>query len=213
MAKSLAQGSVGRPAGATRDYGIMAARSRRLHLLAALAVGLLLAGCAADEANREEAIAARAALVGLSKADLLQCAGPPDKSAQSGDLEVYSYQAERLVRGNSGARSGFSFGSSGSAIFIPFGHQPDTTTVTSCRVRFTLRNDAVETVSYVQGTYGAARLSDCATLVRPCLRLTGYDREANDTWQAEGDGFGAEDDWQDGFGAEPPQRDDWESDW
>jgi len=186
----------------------------RLRLLV-LCAALALAACeTASDDDRQDAIDARTALVGMSKSDLLSCAGPPDRSARDGDLEVLSYSAERLVRGHSRSGATLGFGSYGTGIILPLGNdRGDPATVTSCRARFTLRNGVVEQLSYVEGTYGAQRLSDCGRLIRPCLdtvRTVPREpaTERDDPVLQDGD-----DDWQDYWKEEPQPRSDWESDW
>ena len=59
-----------------------------------LAAALLASSCANPQA--ELALRAPAAMVGMSKADLLSCAGVPERSAVAGDAEylVYTRRSE-----------------------------------------------------------------------------------------------------------------------
>ncbi len=85
-------------------------------------------------------------LVGLSKADLLSCAGVPVRSEKVDDLEFLTYK--------SGGTRGF---------FCRSGRY--------CEVTFTLQNSIVEKVTYTGNTGGRfSQGEQCAYAIASCLQ-------------------------------------------
>ncbi len=85
-------------------------------------------------------------LVGLSKVDLLSCAGVPVRSEKIDDLEFLTY--------SSGGTRGF---------FCRSGRY--------CEVTFTLQNNVVEKVTYAGNTGGRfSQGEQCAYVIAPCLK-------------------------------------------
>jgi hypothetical protein len=111
-------------------------------LVVSLIILATLAGCSyARRADRAElAQRAKTELVGLSKTELLTCAGVPLRSAIEGEQEFLSYGA-----------SGYGWGN-------------------SCVVTFVLKDGAVRTISYSGRTGRRSQNGEqCAYTVANCL--------------------------------------------
>jgi hypothetical protein len=111
-----------------------------------LIVLLTTAGCShARRADRAElAQRAQTELVGLSKIELLTCAGVPVRSTIEGELEFMSYGASSYGWGN------------------------------TCVVTFVLKDGAVETISYSGRTGRRSQNGEqCAYAVANCLDAQG----------------------------------------
>ena len=125
----------------------------------------------------ETARAAKVALVGMSREDVLACAGPPTQKAAEGATEVWSYPS-----GN-GATSSFSTASAygqGHAYGSP-GYASSTgsaygfgTTVSHrkfCIVNIVMRDGGVTAVNYSGPTGGLlAHGEQCAYAVENCVK-------------------------------------------
>ena len=110
--------------------------------MVALITLFIVTGCSiARRAERAElAERAKTELIGLSKTELLTCAGVPVRSSAEGELEFMSYGASSYRRGS------------------------------SCVVTFVLRNEAVETISYSGRTGRYSQNGErCAYTVANCL--------------------------------------------
>ena len=134
--------------------------------LLALAGALLIAACAS--ADSERALRAQTELIGMPTAQLLSCAGVPDRSRTAGDIEYFTYENERFE--STGGASVGVFGGSGhvgGGIRVPLATQ-----VTSdyCEATFTLRNGVVTELVYntARGN-GVRRYSVCGRIVESCL--------------------------------------------
>lgn len=164
-----------------------------------------LAGCANPRAER--ALAAREALVGLERTELLACAGVPNRSRVEGDTEFFTYGSE-LIEG----RSRFLYG--GGVFSGGFGRPHGQFVLTPgtdftsryCEATFVLEDGVVRQVNYVAASgIGAARYEQCYFIVASCLdHIAGgaTDDEAPDRPDAPADADDADDaDYEDDAGA------------
>ena len=124
--------------------------------LAVLALSLL-AACTLGRS--QDAKEARTKLVGMSRGEIIACAGKPKTAIKDGNLEYLAYYAGNpdydLVLG-----------------VKPTEVQKITGTARpkNCKVRIMLRGGNVESVSYTGNTGGLlTRDSACAAIVRRCL--------------------------------------------
>jgi hypothetical protein len=117
----------------------------------------LAAGC--TWGRSQDAKEARTKLVGMSRSELVSCAGKPKTAIRDGDREYLAYFA-------------------GSPDYdLVLGVKPNevqkitgTARPVNCKVRFMLRGGNVESVSYTGNTGGIlTRDSACASIVRRCL--------------------------------------------
>ena len=115
-------------------------------MIAILAIGLISAGCATLE-RMEAAEKASTELIGLSKIDILSCAGVPVRSEKINDMEFLTYVGGGDSRG----------------LFRRNNYY--------CEVTFVLRNNVVEKVTYGGNTGGYfTKGEQCAFAVAPCLK-------------------------------------------
>jgi hypothetical protein len=129
---------------------------------ALLCLLFLIAGCASAK-RQEAADLARTQMIGMSKADLIACAGVPSGQAASGRTEALAY---RFV------------GSSSSSTFVQAvpGQNAafaDTDTTTRwCEATFTLTDGKITSVGYRGKTGGllANRQETCGHIVDQCVR-------------------------------------------
>ena len=129
--------------------------------------GLLLAGAlaACTSAASERALLARQELVGMPKAQLLSCAGVPDRSRQEANVDYFTYENERI----------FGYGGSTVGVFGGSGHigtgvnVPLSTRLQSeyCEATFTLVDGRVAELVYNSSRGG--RYAECARIVETCL--------------------------------------------
>jgi len=128
-----------------------------------LALAALLPGCAMQRA--QQAAEARQQMLGLSRQDVLACAGIPAQRASEGSVEVWLYpsgnghtdtQSTASVHGGNGVTSG---------------HQTDVTTRRYCIVNVAMTAGRVSRVTYT-GPSGGLFAADeqCAYAVRNCIR-------------------------------------------
>jgi hypothetical protein len=122
---------------------------RKIGWMAGLIAGLVLCfgttGCAVHK-RMKMAEKGTSELVGLSKTDLMSCAGVPVRSEKVDDLEFFTY--------TSGGTGGF---------FCQSGRY--------CEVTFTLQNNVVKKVSYSGNTGGYfSEGEQCAYAIAPCLK-------------------------------------------
>jgi len=117
----------------------------------------LAAGC--TWGRSQDAKEARTKLVGMSRSEIVACAGKPKTAIRDGNREYLAYFA-------------------GSPDYdLVLGVKPNeiqkitgTAKATNCKVRFMLRDGNVESVSYSGNTGGIlTRDSACAAIVRRCL--------------------------------------------
>lgn len=114
-------------------------------LVTLLAVGAMSSGCAVMK-RVDIADNAKSELVGLSKTDLLSCAGVPVRSETVGDMEFLTYvsESDKLTLFRRGKRY--------------------------CEVTFTLKNGIVENVSYAGNTGGRfTKGEQCAYILESCM--------------------------------------------
>ena len=129
------------------------------------AAGLLLTACATGP-SPEIARNAQTALVGMPKQALLSCAGVPDRQAQAGGREYYTY-VQRPTGGYGPSTSvGIGGGSSsGVGLGLGFGLPLGGGGSPGCEATFVLDNGIVQQVSYP----GNVSLSDCSAIVQNCM--------------------------------------------
>jgi hypothetical protein len=138
-------------------------------LCLSVALGAGLAGCANPRA--ELALAARDALAGLERRELLACAGVPDRSREEGDTEFFTYDSQQIE-----GRAGFYYGG---GVFSggygrPYGRFALTPgadfTSQYCEATFVLESGVVERVTYVTASgVGSARYAQCYYIIESCL--------------------------------------------
>ena len=122
-------------------------------LLSGLVLLPILAGCAEIQSTKI-AKEARTKMIGLTKEQLLQCAGPPASKAAKGETEVWRYNS------GGGATSYDSDGIGG------------TTAVTYyCIIDVNINSDRVQRIDY-SGNTSAGLYEDvfCASAIRRCVR-------------------------------------------
>jgi hypothetical protein len=143
-------------------------------MIAVAAALLLLAACAT--ANRGEmALAARSALIGLPKTELLSCAGVPERSRTEGNVEYFTYGSGQLVE-YPGTTVGLGFGTYYGTRHPYYGlgwGVPLATEVRSdyCETTFTIVDGVVTNVNYVSASgVGTRRFSQCYYTIQNCLR-------------------------------------------
>ncbi len=137
--------------------------------LVASVMALLVAACASERA--QIATVAQARMIGLTKAQLLACAGAPYAAAIDGDTEILSFEAP-----DGGEAAGHptplastrptNLGQTSAATF-PLGRLRQK----HCIARVVLVGDHVRRVSYV-GSAGTplTDIERCASVVEPCAR-------------------------------------------
>lgn len=131
----------------------------------AVALGVL-AGCA-DGPRTELARRAQAAMVGMSKAEILACAGVPTRQATAGGNEYLTYVAAPVSSGGPSTSIGVGGGSGGVGIGLGFGIPLSALSDTGggCEATVTLVNDVVQRVVYPAG----ASMTACAAIVQTCV--------------------------------------------
>ncbi len=142
----------------------MAKRQRR-GLFRAIGLAITMTLCACSSASHERALAAQQALIGMPKAQLLSCAGVPDRSRDESLAEFFTYENERIY-GGSGATVGV-FGSSGhvgTGLSVPLATQLQSE---YCEATFTLIDGRVAELVY--NTSRGGRYSECARIIETCL--------------------------------------------
>jgi hypothetical protein len=114
-------------------------------LISILTLCVFISGCAVHK-RMEIAESAKTELVGLSKKDLLSCAGVPTRSDKVDDMEFLTYGSD--------------------ATGIGFFHRSKR----YCEVTFTLKNGVVEKVSYSGNTGGRFTEDEqCAYVIKSCM--------------------------------------------
>ena len=115
-----------------------------LWMVVGLAVCVWAAGCSVHKRVKQAEVAS-SEMIGLSKKELLSCAGVPVRMQKIEDSEFLTY--------TTGGKRGWG------------GRY--------CEVTFTLKNDIVEKISYGGNTGGRFTQGEqCAYVVAPCLRKT-----------------------------------------
>jgi hypothetical protein len=144
----------------------------RWKALAATGLALGLTACANPRA--EEAVNARTALVGLSREQVLACAGVPARSAVSGDKEFFTYESQSVSSSGPSLSTGFGLGlggfgsryGTGIGIGVPLGGgdiRRDT-----CQATFVMHRGVVSALNY-SDPQGNSDLGQCQRIVGPCM--------------------------------------------
>jgi len=122
-----------------------------------LLTGALALVCACAPERASQTPAAPSPLTGITRADLLACAGVPDRTAHEGDVELLIYSAIGR-RTNPGE-------------ITRFGERRLQEEVYHCEATFTIRNGRVARVVY-RGTTSSLPAKDeaCAAIVTGCRR-------------------------------------------
>lgn len=150
------------------------AGSRVAGAAAVLGAGLLAASCANPAAER--VATAQRTLVGLSKQQLLSCAGVPERQASADGFEYFTYTNSRIVSYPGSAFGGWYGGPwypgyrhswSGWGGWGWPGYVGDEIRTYSCEATFTLKGGAVERIVY--GGPGGGNATECYAIVQNCL--------------------------------------------
>jgi hypothetical protein len=115
-------------------------------MIGILAISLITTGCALHKRSKA-AEKAHTELIGLTRVEILSCAGVPVRSEKMDDLEFLTYAGGGDSRG----------------IFRRINYY--------CEVTFVLRNNVVEKITYGGNTGGHFfKDEQCAYIVAPCLK-------------------------------------------
>jgi len=115
-------------------------------LLAVLALSAFTSGCAVHQ-RVKMAERAPSELAGLSKVDLLSCAGVPVRSEKIDNMEFLTYAGGGDVKGWFHRRHHY------------------------CEVTFTLQDGVVQNVTYAGNTGGRfTKGEQCAYVIAPCMK-------------------------------------------
>ena len=123
---------------------------------AAVAIVTLMVPACASTSQRDADIAflARAVIVGQSRAEVLECAGKPERSVVRGDSELLVYTAS----------------SGESTLMVGAGGNLLSNVKHSCEVTMVLRRGYVEEVQYTGLTGGTTTPDqECAPIVKQCM--------------------------------------------
>jgi hypothetical protein len=143
-------------------------------VLAGLAF-LVLNGCSEREARQQQALTAQSDLVGTSEAQLLSCAGTPNRTRSVGNTHYLTYQSAGMSADEIAGVGGFGTSNAGSGIGINpinagVGQQIGTGTLDPnyCEATFTVVDGRVAEVRY-RTTGGYYRTAQCSDIVAPCM--------------------------------------------
>ena len=116
---------------------------------------------------------AQTALIGMSKATLLSCAGVPERQATVDNREFFTYRSSRIVSYPSAPPLGYYGGWGWPHYGYGYGWPSYGYEVNSfdCEATFSLRNGVVERVVYGGASGGSARLGQCYAIVQNCMAL------------------------------------------
>ena len=131
-------------------------RATSLVLLAAV----IAAGCANSKFHRAEvAKAAQTQLIGLSRKDVLSCAGAPVREAKDDDIEFLTY-----VAGGDSTGAAVGVANSSTGVASVSSHRR------YCEVTFVLQRGVVTKINYSGRTGGYATAGEqCAFVVQNCM--------------------------------------------
>lgn len=119
------------------------------------AVVIALSACTSPA--MEQALYAKQAMVGMSKADLLSCAGVPDRRMSVGNQDFFTYVSRQIISYPSwGGYWGWPMYAADIAVF-------------DCEATFTFRDGVVDRIVYGGRSGGANQLSQCYAIVQNCL--------------------------------------------
>ena len=123
--------------------------------MAALVVALIASACStASLDDSDTAFLARAVIIGQSRAEVLACAGKPERSTVQGDTETFVYTAS----------------SGESTLMVGAGGNLLSNVKHSCEVSMVLRRGYVEDVLYAGRTGGTTTPGEeCAPIVKRCM--------------------------------------------
>lgn len=126
--------------------------------LAISIIAVLLTGCVQTRSERADiANRAKQSLVGMSRRDLLSCAGVPTRQATDGATEFLTY-----VGG--GDSEGVAVMPSGSSVAVASSHRR------YCEATFVIENGAVTKVNYAGRTGGTSTKGEqCYFIVEDCV--------------------------------------------
>jgi len=152
----------------------------RMPLVLALALAGGLAACVTgfNDERGQLAAQARSQLVGLSEADLLACAGNPDRSRQQGGIDFLTYanqaipEAESPIQGTGFASSSSVFADSTSFEGVGSGvGLYETVRSDYCEATFSVVNGQVVGLDYYTPTGGGlgGQYRQCYDIVSSCL--------------------------------------------
>jgi hypothetical protein len=141
-----------------------------MHRLAPAVLVVVLASCMSERVQL--ATAAQTRMVGLTKAELLACAGPPHAATSQGDLEILSFDVGEPAEPGTpaapppaAAARAAGPGQTGASAFHLGLRQKH------CVARVTVVDDRVRRVSYVSSAgLPVTDLERCAGLVEACVR-------------------------------------------
>jgi hypothetical protein len=123
----------------------------------------LAAGACGQFENQERAERARSEMIGLSRGQLVDCAGQPDRAIQSGSIEtlIYLYGERRRMVGEPDPQGGTMQTTPPLASSTPW-----------CEATFTVENSRVTNVRYRGQTGGIITGSKnvCGEIVYHCVR-------------------------------------------
>ena len=123
--------------------------------------------CACASPQSERAQLAQQALIGMPRAQLLSCAGVPNRSRTRASAEVFTYESNRLHgRGGSTADAFDGSGRVGTGLSVPLATEVQSEI---CEATFTLEQGRV--VSLVYNSNRAGRYGECVRMIDACLAL------------------------------------------
>ena len=125
------------------------------HCMAVLLEALVVSASAnTSQQNADTAFMARAVIIGQSRAEILACAGKPERAAVNGDAETLVYTAS----------------SGESTLMVGAGNTLLSNVRHSCEVTLVLRRGYVEDVLYSGRTGGTLTPDEeCAPIVSKCM--------------------------------------------
>ena len=129
---------------------------------------LALAGCATGTEETALVQRAQTTLVGMPKAQLLSCAGVPERQAAADGSEFYTYVARTpYAYGGPSTSVGVSGGSGGVGLGVGLGFPlfSGGRTEGGCQANVVLRDGVVRAVTFPAGAY----LPHCAPILRNCV--------------------------------------------
>ncbi len=128
-----------------------------------LVMTAVLCACASPQSERAQL--AQQALIGMPKAQLLSCAGVPDRSRTEASAEFFTYESNRLYgRGGSTVGVFADSGRVGTGLSVPLATEVQSEI---CEATFTLEEGRVAALVY--NTNRAGRYGECVRMIDSCL--------------------------------------------